>query len=115
MALEVARRAGELLEERFAAPRTALHSKTSPTDAVTASDLEAERLIRDRLAALRPEDAVLAEEGGESDGASGLRWVVDPLDGTVNFLFGIPQWAVSVACEDDDGLLCGVVHAPVAG
>ena len=60
---------------------------------------------------------MLGEEGGEESGAAagGLRWVVDPLDGTTNYLFGIPQWSVSVACEDPDGALVGVVHDPCRG
>jgi myo-inositol-1(or 4)-monophosphatase len=61
----------------------------------------------------RPGDAILAEEGGAIGGSGGLRWVVDPLDGTVNFLFGIPAFVVSVACEDGDGGLVGVVLDPV--
>ena len=61
----------------------------------------------------RPDDGLLAEEGSSSAGASGRRWVVDPLDGTTNFLYGLPEWAISVALEDPDGLLVGVVHAPV--
>jgi myo-inositol-1(or 4)-monophosphatase len=72
-------------------------------------------LIRGRLLAARPNDGVLGEEGSSVDGNSGTRWVVDPLDGTVNYLFGLPEWAVSVACEDDAGLLVGVVHIPTRG
>jgi myo-inositol-1(or 4)-monophosphatase len=79
---------------------------------VSDADLAAETAIRDVLAARRPGDAILAEESGASgDGA--LRWVVDPLDGTINFLFGIPAFAVSVACEDADGALAGVVLDPI--
>jgi myo-inositol-1(or 4)-monophosphatase len=88
-------------------------SKSTPTDLVSEADHSAERLIRERLAAARPADGVLGEEGGDVAGSSGVRWVVDPLDGTVNFLFGIPQWAVSVACEDADGPLAGVVYDPM--
>ena len=113
----MAQEAGALLRERFLEGATALASKTTPTDLVSQADFDAERLIRDRLEEARPDDAVLGEEGGDqspgnSDG-SGLRWVVDPLDGTVNFLFGIPHWGVSVACEDDDGALAGVIHDPM--
>ena len=74
-------------------------TKSTPTDLVSEADLEAERAIRDVLAARRPDDAILGEEGDDIAGTTGLRWVVDPLDGTVNYLFGIPQWCVSVACE----------------
>jgi myo-inositol-1(or 4)-monophosphatase len=88
-------------------------AKSSPTDLVSEADHAAERLIRDRLAAARPGDGFLGEEGGNATGSSGLRWVVDPLDGTINFLFGIPQWAVSIACEDETGALVGVVYDPL--
>jgi myo-inositol-1(or 4)-monophosphatase len=115
LARDAARAAGALLLERFAAPRVALRAKSSPTDPVSEADLEAERMIRERLAAARPGDAVLGEEGGQrgTSGPNGLRWVVDPLDGTTNFLYGIPLWCVSVACEDDQGPLVGVVFDPV--
>jgi myo-inositol-1(or 4)-monophosphatase len=117
LAEDVAREAGALLRERFHGPTGPLRAKSSPTDLVSEADLAAERLIRDRLTAARPNDAVLGEEGGDRGPAAGgpgdLRWVVDPLDGTINFLFGIPQWAVSVACEDGDGTLAGVVHDPL--
>lgn len=89
-------------------------AKSSPTDLVSEADVAAERAIRAVLSARRPGDTILGEEGGETgDGA--LRWVVDPLDGTTNFLYGVPQFAVSVACEDRDGSLVGVVVDPVRG
>lgn len=110
LAVEVAREAGGLLLERFQRGREpALASKTSPTDLVSEADLASERLIRERLAAMRPDDAFLGEEEGGEDGSSGLTWVVDPLDGTVNFLFGVPQWCVSVAVRDEAGELAGAV------
>ncbi|HEX2015094.1 MAG TPA: inositol monophosphatase family protein [Solirubrobacteraceae bacterium] len=115
IAEQAARRAGELLAERFRDGREpALHSKTSPTDLVSEADLSAEREIRTLLARRRPEDGFLGEESGEgSVGASGLRWVVDPLDGTINFLFGIPQWCVSVAVQDAHQTRAGVVYDPL--
>ena len=76
-----------------------------PTDLVSEADLEAERAIREVLLAERPDDAILGEEGEDTPGSSGLRWIVDPLDGTVNYLFGIPQWCVSVACEGRAGVI----------
>ena len=85
-------------------------AKSTPTDLVSEADVGTERLIRARLADARPDDAILGEEGDDRPGTSGLRWVVDPLDGTVNFLFGIPQWCVSIACEDGDGTVVGVVY-----
>ena len=114
VAADAARAAGALLRGRFLAGREpALRSKTTPTDLVSEADLAAERAIRDVLAAHRPGDAVLGEEGGQTGAAGGLRWVVDPLDGTTNFLFGVPQWCVSVAVEDDHGTLAGVVYDPL--
>jgi len=119
LAESVAREAGALLRERFDQPAGPLRTKSSPTDLVSEADLAAERLIRERLMAARPGDAVLGEEGGDrgpaAGGAGERRWVVDPLDGTINFLFGIPQWAVSIACEDGEGTLAGVVHDPLRG
>jgi myo-inositol-1(or 4)-monophosphatase len=109
----VAREAGRQLRDAFAGPRVNVTAKSSPTDLVSEADHAAERLIRDRLAAARPGDGFLGEEGGDAEGSSGLRWVVDPLDGTINFLFGIPQWAVSIACEDADGTLAGVIYDPM--
>ena len=119
LAESVTREAGALLRERFDQPAGPLRTKSSPTDLVSEADLAAERLIRERLMAARPGDAVLGEEGGDrgpaAGGAGERRWVVDPLDGTINFLFGIPQWAVSIACEDGEGTLAGVVHDPLRG
>ena len=76
------------------------------------ADREAERVIQELLAAERPDDGLLAEEGAHSEGSSGRRWIVDPLDGTVNFLYGFPVWGVSVALEDADGMAVGVVYDP---
>jgi myo-inositol-1(or 4)-monophosphatase len=90
-------------------------TKSSPTDAVTEMDRGAEaRLIRILLGA-RPADGLLGEEGGERPGTSGVRWVVDPLDGTVNYLYRIPSWAVSVAAEVEGECEIGVVVAPALG
>ena len=114
VAEEAARAAGAVLLDRFGGPREDVRSKSTPTDLVSEADLEAERTLRAALARRRPDDAVLGEEGGDRGaGTTGVRWIVDPLDGTVNFLFGIPQWSVSVACEDGDGLVAGVIHDPL--
>ena len=114
IAAEAARAAGELLLERFVAGgERAVASKSTPTDVVSEADYAAERAIRELLAARRPGDAILGEEGGETQAGEGLRWIVDPLDGTVNFLFGVPQWCVSVAVHDDDGGVAGVVFDPL--
>jgi myo-inositol-1(or 4)-monophosphatase len=109
----VAREAGHQLREAFAGPRLNVTAKSSPTDLVSEADHAAERLIRERLASARPDDGFLGEEGGDEPGSSGLRWIVDPLDGTINFLFGIPQWAVSIACEDERGAFVGVIYDPM--
>jgi myo-inositol-1(or 4)-monophosphatase len=115
LAERVARAAGEVLMSYYGRPPEGLASKTSETDLVSDADREAERVVRELLAAERPGDGLLAEEGSRSAGASGRRWIVDPLDGTVNFLYGFPAWAVSVALEDADGTAVGVVHSPVHG
>jgi myo-inositol-1(or 4)-monophosphatase len=114
VAIDAARMAGALLAERarHGAERE-VTSKTTPTDLVSEADLASERAIRELLARRRPADGFLGEEGGqEQEGESGLNWVVDPLDGTVNFLFGIPQWCVSVAVRDREGLVAGAVYDP---
>jgi myo-inositol-1(or 4)-monophosphatase len=112
LATSVAHEAGAGLRDAFGLALE-ISSKSTPTDLVSEADLATERLIRERLEAARPDDAILGEEGDDHPGTSGLRWVVDPLDGTVNFLFGIPQWCVSIACEDADGALAGVVYDPM--
>jgi myo-inositol-1(or 4)-monophosphatase len=113
VAQEAARAGAAVLVPRFGRER-ALASKSSPTDLVSEADLASERAIREVLAARRPDDGVLGEEGtGDVPGTTGLRWVVDPLDGTVNYLYGHPQWCVSVAVEDDDGAVAGVVFDPL--
>ena len=110
LAEAIARETGALLRERFlAAEHRGVSSKSTDTDLVSQADLDAEQLIRRRLEAERPDDAILGEEGADVSGSSGRRWIVDPLDGTVNFLFGIPQWAVSIALEDR----AGVVYDPM--
>ena len=113
LAERVARTAGEVLMSYYGRPPEGLASKSSETDLVSDADREAERAVRELLEAERPDDGLLAEEGSGSAGASGRRWIVDPLDGTINFLYGFPAWAVSVALEDADGLAVGVVHSPV--
>jgi myo-inositol-1(or 4)-monophosphatase len=113
LAERAARAAGELLLGYYGREPEGLDWKSSETDLVSDADREAERTIRELLQAERPEDGLLAEEGSQSDGGSGRRWIVDPLDGTINFLYGFPAWAVSIALEDGDGPAVGVVHSPV--
>jgi myo-inositol-1(or 4)-monophosphatase len=113
LAEAVARETGHRLREAFAGPRVNVTAKSSPTDLVSEADHAAERLIRERLTAARPDDGILGEEGGDAAGTSGVHWVVDPLDGTINFLFGIPVWSVSIACEDEQGALAGAIYDPM--
>jgi myo-inositol-1(or 4)-monophosphatase len=113
IAVDAARAAGTLLVPLFHAPASGVESKSSATDMVSEADRSSEALIRERLRAARPDDAIVGEEQEAEEGTSGMRWVVDPLDGTVNFLFGIPHWCVSIACEDRDGGVAAVVHDPI--
>ena len=108
VAIEAARAAAEVLLPRFGSER-AIASKSTVTDLVSAADIEAEQAIRSVLAVRVPGDSVVGEEGETTEGASGRRWIVDPLDGTINFLYGIPAWCVSIACEGE----AGVVYDPV--
>ncbi|MGC9221010.1 MAG: inositol monophosphatase family protein [Solirubrobacteraceae bacterium] len=113
VAEQAARAAGKELLARWRQP-IEVSTKTTPTDPVSAADLAAEQAIRAVLSEQRPDDAVLGEEGGAT-GSGALRWVVDPLDGTVNYLYGFPAFAVSVAVRDASGWLAGVVFDPVSG
>jgi myo-inositol-1(or 4)-monophosphatase len=111
LATDLAREAGALaLTMRDGVEQLA--TKSSPTDAVTAADKAVEALLLAALARMRPTDGVLGEEGGAAVGTSGVRWVIDPIDGTVNYLYGIPQWAVSLGVEDAAGAVVGVVYDP---
>ncbi|MDK0522751.1 inositol monophosphatase family protein [Streptomyces sp. ML-6] len=113
LALEAARRAGALLRDGRPADLGVAATKSSPIDVVTEMDLAAEKLIVDFLTGHRPQDGLLGEEGGGTEGSSGIRWVVDPLDGTVNYLYGLPTWAVSIAAEHDGERIVGVVEVPM--
>ena len=115
LAERAARAAGEVLLSWFGRAPEGLASKTSVTDPVSEADRESERVIRDLLTAERPDDGVLGEEGSASPGTNDRTWIVDPLDGTVNFLYGMRNWAVSIALEDGEGLAVGVVFNPVDG
>ena len=104
LAEDIAREAGDMLLAKRPTMSVAsadVLTKSSPTDVVTVLDKASEELIRQRILAVRPDDRVLGEEGGEAPGVSDVRWIVDPIDGTVNFLYGLPDWAVSIAVEVD--------------
>ncbi len=92
-----------------------MRSKSTATDLVSEADERAEQAVVAYLAARRPHDGLVAEEGSATESTSGLRWLVDPLDGTINYLYGIPHWCVSVACADADGAIAGAVFDPIRG
>jgi myo-inositol-1(or 4)-monophosphatase len=127
IAVAAAAEAGRLLASWRGDERPeVVQTKSSPTDVVTEMDRRSEALITSRIRAYRPGDAVLGEEGGQTaggpaghgsdDGRPGrVRWIVDPLDGTVNYLYGLRDWAVSIAAEVDGIVVAGVVEVPRHG
>jgi myo-inositol-1(or 4)-monophosphatase len=90
-------------------------TKSSLTDVVTEMDRKVEALLVDRILSRRPDDGILGEEGSDHVGETGIRWVLDPIDGTVNYLYDHPMWSVSVAAEIDGATVVGVVAAPALG
>jgi myo-inositol-1(or 4)-monophosphatase len=120
LATDVAHRAGALLLDGLARARSTVETKTSATDMVTEMDRASEALIVEALLAARPGDGILGEEGSSRAGTSGVRWVIDPVDGTTNYLYRLAGFAVSIAAEvvGADGAsrtVAGVVHDPVHG
>ncbi|MGH9154942.1 MAG: inositol monophosphatase family protein [Acidimicrobiales bacterium] len=117
LAVRAAEAAGELLLEGISRSRTNVATKTTATDMVTEMDLAAEALVVATVLAERPGDAFLAEEGSAPTPPAGapVTWVVDPLDGTTNYLYGFPSWAVSIAAEVDGAAVAGVVYDPTHG
>ncbi|MEV7833830.1 inositol monophosphatase family protein [Streptomyces subrutilus] len=115
VALEAARLAGALLRDGRPADLAVAATKSSPIDVVTEMDIAAEELIAGVLARRRPDDGLLGEEGADVPGTSGVRWIVDPLDGTVNYLYGLPAWSVSIAAEHRGETVVGVVEVPLRG
>lgn len=113
LAMSIAGATGELLLAR--PERIEIDTKSSATDVVTQMDRKAEAYIVAQLAKHRPDDAILGEEGANSKGSSGLQWVIDPIDGTVNYLHQIPHWCVSIGLRDlkSGDALAGVIYAPV--
>jgi myo-inositol-1(or 4)-monophosphatase len=116
LATGIAAEAGRLLASWRADGRPEVAStKSSDTDVVTEMDKQSEQLITERVRAVRPGDTILGEEGGQTGSGARVRWVVDPLDGTVNYLYGLPDWAVSIAVEVDGEIVAGVVEVPWFG
>ncbi|CAN5837795.1 inositol monophosphatase family protein [soil metagenome] len=114
LAERAARRAGRELLGRYG-NASGVSTKSSATDPVSDADRASEEILVSTLLNERPDDGLLGEEGAARPAASGLRWVLDPLDGTVNYLYGLPAWCVSVACEDADGGLVGAICDPLRG
>jgi myo-inositol-1(or 4)-monophosphatase len=89
-----------------------ISSKSTAIDIATQMDLASEKLIVSALLAARPDDGIIGEEGASRPSRSGITWVIDPVDGTVNYLYGLPGWNISIGAKDEQGRLVGVVHAP---
>lgn len=112
LAWRSAREAGAFLRDQRPTD-LGISTKSTPTDVVTAMDKASESLIIERILGERPADAILGEEGGNREGTTGVTWVIDPLDGTVNYTYALPMWAVSIGIEIDGVRHGGVVYAPV--
>lgn len=114
LALALTRSAAELAS-RMRAAGVEGRSKTSISDVVTAADHAAEELVEGTLRRLRPDDGIVGEEGAEASSRSGRTWVIDPVDGTYNFLSGLGTWCSALALRDDEGVILGAVHQPAVG
>ena len=112
LAVDLASRASQLLVDDAPERAADVTTKSSGTDMVTAVDRASEALIVGTLEKARPDDAVLGEEGSRREGTSGVRWIIDPLDGTTNYLYGFPVFSVSIAVEVDGEVAAGVVAHP---
>ena len=110
LAEQIAKKAGEFLMSR--PTNFELDQKSGVLDFATQMDHESEKLIVSEILAARPDDSIIGEEGANRKGSSGYTWVIDPIDGTVNYLYGIPGWCISIAIKDEVGYLVGVVHVP---
>jgi myo-inositol-1(or 4)-monophosphatase len=113
LALATAREAGDLVVRLRTEGVEVAATKSSDTDIVTRADQAAEALVKERLLGARPDDGLVGEEGDDFPSTSGVVWIVDPIDGTVNYLYGLPHFAVSIAAEVDGVVVAGVVVAPV--
>lgn len=115
VAVSLAREAGDMaLRGRRSGPVSAT-SKSSSIDMVTEFDKANERLITEGLSRLRPDDGIVGEEGAHVNSSTGIVWHIDPIDGTTNFLFDIPMWAVSIGAVDEHGPVAGAVYVPGLG
>lgn len=110
LATDIGARAAALLMQR--PPAFAIETKSTAIDIATQMDVAAEKLIVDAILSARPDDGIIGEEGSQRASQSGITWVIDPLDGTVNYFYGMPGWNVSIAAKDSDGVIVGVVTAP---
>jgi myo-inositol-1(or 4)-monophosphatase len=115
LALETAREAARLVVSMRGRGVDVAETKSSPVDVVTEADRACEELILGRLLDARPGDGFVGEEGDDVEGTSGVRWIVDPIDGTVNYLYGLPHYAVSIAAARGDEVVAGVVLGPDLG
>jgi myo-inositol-1(or 4)-monophosphatase len=115
VAESLAREAGDMaLQGRKSGPLT-VTTKSSPIDVVTKFDKASEAMITEGLAKVRPDDAIIGEEGASKQGTTGITWHIDPIDGTTNFYFDVPMWAVSIGAVDEHGPLAGAVYVPALG
>jgi myo-inositol-1(or 4)-monophosphatase len=112
IAASLAREAGAMVRDGRTRGIVHTSSKASDTDMVTEFDRASEQLIVQRLTELRPDDAIVGEEGTDTDGSSGVHWLIDPIDGTTNFLYGLPGYNVSIAARTEDGTEAGAVYVP---
>ena len=115
IAIAAGHEAAALARDGQRAGVTVAATKSSATDVVTEMDRRSEALLVDRILSRRPDDGIVGEEGSDHVGETGVRWILDPIDGTVNYLYGQPSWAVSIAAEIDGVVVVGVVVAPVLG
>lgn len=115
IAEQLAREAGDMALRGRKSGTMSATTKSSPTDMVTQYDKASEEMITAGLARLRPDDAIIGEEGASKEGTTGITWHIDPIDGTSNFYFDIPMWAVSIGATDQQGPLVGAVYAPALG
>lgn len=115
IAEDLARAAGDMALAGRRRGLVEVSTKSSPTDMVTEFDRASEAMIVEGLLASRPDDAIVGEEGASRPGTTGVEWCIDPIDGTSNFYFDLPTWAVSIGARDADGPLAGAVYAPALG